>query len=199
MSAVAPPAAAGVLGDSLAAAVRPAGEATEPSAAARIAASRVRLRGALLAIARPPVKPSLLDDIGVGNFLSPLLDRLKALPGAALVIDTLERWWAEHPLHTAGIVAGEASRQFVAPFARRNPYALIFGSVVVGALFMLSRPWRWIFRPALFVGLLPQLASQALKRMPVGTWVRMLATLTAKHPVDRAEPARPPSGLPRDS
>lgn len=174
---------------------------TSVSAADRLSASRKRLRAALMEIAHPPPKPSLLDGLGLGAFATDLLDRLKALPGAALVIEGLEHWWAEHPLHTAGIVAEEASRKFVAPIARRNPYALVLGSAVVGALFALSRPWRWLFRPALFVGLVPQLASQALKRMPIESWVQMLASLTAsKRPagLEPTPPADKASNLPRD-
>ena len=175
---------------------------TMPSATQRLDASRARLRSALMVIAHPPPKPSLLDDLGLGDFKKHIVDRLKALPGAELVIETLEHWWSEHPLHTAGIVAAGASRKFVAPIASKNPYALVLGSVVVGALFALSRPWRWLFRPALLVGLLPQLASQALKRMPIESWVQMLATLTAtKRPTASAAPAGTDkaSKLPRDS
>ena len=172
------------------------------SATQRLNASRARLRAALMVIAHPPPRPSLLDDLGLGDFKKHIVDRLKDLPGAELVIETLEHWWSEHPLHMAGIVAGEASRKFVAPIASKNPYALVLGSVVVGAVFALSRPWRWLFRPALFVGLLPQLASQALKRMPIESWVQMLATLTAaKRPTAPAATSATDkaSNLPRDS
>lgn len=171
------------------------------SATQRLNASRARLRAALMAIAHPPPKPSLLDDLGLGDFKKTIVDRLQSLPGAGLVIDTLEHWWSQHPLHTAGVVAGEASRNFVAPIARKNPYALVLGSVVVGAAFALSRPWRWLFRPALLVGLLPQLATQALKRMPIESWIKMLAPLTATK--RKSSPAATPaadkaSNLPRD-
>ena len=204
MSAVLPPAAnASSRVDVRAGAPRPPHLPQSASAAERLDASRQRLRASLMAIAHPPVKPSLLDGLGgFGVFAHGLLDRLKGLPVAAVVIETLEHWWAEHPLHTAGLVAEEASRKFVAPIARKNPYALVLGSVVVGAAFALSRPWRWLFRPALFVGLLPQLATRAIKRMPIESWIGILTAFTAK----RAAASRLPpttadraSGLPKGS
>jgi hypothetical protein len=98
----------------------------------------------------------------------------------ALVIESIEQWWAEHPLHAAGEIAEEASRRYVGPMARKNPVAVIVGSVVFGALLVASKPWRWLFRPALFIGLVPQIASHALKRMPLDTWLQMLSTFSAK-------------------
>lgn len=164
--------------------LRPITEVRLPTAAARLAASRLRLQAALMAIKHPPPRPSLFDGLGkLGGLLDlkgPLMGRIRAMPGAALVLETLEGWWAQHPLHTAGILASEASREFVVPLARQNPYALIIGSVAVGAIFMLSKPWRWLLRPALFVGLVPQLASQALKRMPIESWLRMYESMKAK-------------------
>ena len=171
-----------------------------PTAVERLAASRTRLRAALMQIAHPPPKPSILGGLGLGDFGSKIFDRLKELPGAALVIESLEHGWAEHPLHTAAVVAEEASRKLMAPVARKNPYSLMLGSVVVGALFAISRPWRWLLRPALFVGLVPQLASQALKRMPIESWLQMLATLTASKgskPGPTPTTADPASNLPK--
>ena len=154
-----------------------------PTAAERLAASRVRLRAALMQIAHPPPRPSVLDGLklgSLGDLAGPLIDKLKGVPGALFVVETIEAWWAQHPLRTAGIVAGEASREFVLPIARTNPLALILGSVVLGALVVVSKPWRWLLRPALFVGLVPQLASQALKRMPIESWLGMFDSLKAK-------------------
>ena len=163
-----------------AAAERPIVEPHEPTAAERLEASRARLRTALMAIAHPPPKPSLLDDLGIGSFGSQILEKLKSLPGAALVLESIEHWWAEHPLHAAGALAEEASRRYMGPIARRNPIAVVVGSAVFGALLIASRPWRWLVRPALFIGLVPQIAAHALKRLPLDSWLQMLSTLSGK-------------------
>jgi hypothetical protein len=195
MSAVLP--ASAELRDESAAIQRSVVRTPPLSAADRLAASRVRLRAALMEIAHPPPRPSIFD--GLGDIKAQLFDRLKSLPGASLVIESVESWWAQHPLHAAGIVAEEASRSFVLPAARKNPYSLILGSVVVGALFVLAKPWKWLLRPALFVGLVPQLAAHALQRMPIESWLQMLGSfLPARHaPADSAD-STTASGLPKD-
>ena len=169
-----------------------------PSAAERLEASRARLRTALMAIAHPPPKPSLLGDLKIGSFGSQILERLKAFPAVALVIESIEHWWAEHPLHVAGTLAEEASRRYVGPIARDNPVAVLIGSAVFGALLVASKPWRWLLRPALFVGLVPQIATHALKRMPLDAWLQMLSTLTGKFAAAKApQEPDPASGLPK--
>jgi len=185
---------------------RPIVEPHLPSAAERLEASRARLRAALIEIAHPPPKPSILGDLGLGSFGQEILGRLKALPGVALLLESVEHWWAEHPLHAAGALAEEASRRYVGPIARKNPVAVIVGGVVFGALLIASKPWRWLLRPALFIGLVPQVASHVLKRMPLDSWLQVLAALTGKRaasqpPVAKASPpagSTPASGLPKD-
>jgi hypothetical protein len=194
MSAVLP--AKAKLGDATAATQRPVVGAATSSAADRLVASRARLRAALMDIAHPAPRPSVFD--GLGDLKTQLLDRLKALPGAGLVIESLQGWWAQHPLHAAAIVAEEASRGFILPAARSNPYALILGSLAVGALFVLSKPWKWLLRPALFVGLVPQLAAHALQRMPIESWMQMLNSIIPSKASAR-DGAEPASHLPKSS
>ena len=159
-----------------AAAVERAVVASSPlSATERLAASRARLRSALMNIAHPPPRASPFG--GLSGLKEQIITRIRAMPGADFLIDTLEDWWARHPLHAIGLVAEEAARSFLLPVARTNPFALIVGSLVVGAVLVASRPWKWLLKPALFVGLVPQLAAHALRRMPVESWMEMLSSI----------------------
>ncbi len=163
--------------------------APELSALERLEASRARLRGALLEIAHPT--PPAPGERAAGDFKAKLLRMARDIPGVSIISESVESWWAQHPLHTAGIVAMEASKEVIAPLARRNPFMLLVGATVVGALLIASRPWRWLIRPALFIGLVPQLTSHLIRRVPLDSWMRMgMRYLTKpKAPVARARAA----------
>ena len=146
----------------------------------RLALSRERLRSTMM----PPPPKATSHASGSGSsgvsFTENLAERLRDLPGAAMVIDAVRAWWAQHPLRTASLVAGEASRKFATPLAERHPVALILGAVVVGALVAWTRPWRWMLRPALFAGLVPAVASRVMRQLPLESWLRMFASVTAR-------------------
>ncbi len=190
MSAV-PPAGSGLAGESPRAGRAPA------SAADRLAASRLRLRAALMDIAHPPQRPSSFE--GLRGLKAQLLDRIRAVPGADVLIQSIEGWWAQHPLHAVGIVANDAARRFILPAARTNPLAWIVGSLLVGALLVLSKPWKWLLRPALFIGLVPQLAAHALQRVPIESWIRVLDSILPARASKDGGPAGQASGLPKQS
>ena len=145
-------------------------------AADRLSVSRVHLRQAMM----PPCHATG-DGDGDGDqssrpTLFRWLDRLSKAPLASIVINTVQRWWAKHPMRLAVLLADDAARTLVKPVAQKHPYRLVLGAGAVGALLMLSRSWRWLPRavltPALtstlMAGLVPTLISQ-LKSPPSGS------------------------------
>jgi hypothetical protein len=143
------------------------------SAIERLALSRERLREAMMPSAKTKTPGHGLG-AGIGSMASRLADRVRATPGAGVVLDGVQAWWAQHPLHGVGRVAAEASRKLAAPVAERNPLLLVFGAVAIGALLALFRPWRLLLRPALFAGLLPAVAATAMREVPLETLLNLL-------------------------
>lgn len=132
----------------------------------RLSVSRVHLQQALM-----PPPHGTGSDTGDGSTRPGFfrwLDRLATAPVASIVIGTVQRWWATHPMRLAVLLADDAARTVMEPVAKKHPYRLVLGAAAVGALLMLSRSWRWLPRailtPALtstlMAGLVPTLISQ---------------------------------------
>jgi hypothetical protein len=171
---------------SLAAYPKPDRPETVPGAIERLARSRERLRDAMLPSSRkrPAVDRQALRE-GVGSFAEGLVERLRALPGVTILLEAIEDWWARHPLHSAGVVAAEASRRIAAPIAERRPLTLLLGAVLVGALLALLKPWRWLLRPALFAGLLPALLARGVREVPIEQLLQLVAGFIAPRSTSR--------------
>lgn len=146
----------------------------------RLALSRQRLRLAL-AVQRGggdrPAAPA------TGGF-----DAWSAIPGIGGLLDTARGWWAQHPLRPMLMLAMQATQSAVAPLARRHPLALVAAALAAGSVFAWSRPWRWLLSPALLAGLMPQLLTTAMARVPGPAWLAVLASLVK----ERTPPAAAP-------
>lgn len=142
------------------------------TAADRVDLSRARLRRALL----PP--PVMAEKKGRKGRLS--RGRIADLPVFGIVIETLKEWWSHHALRPAMQVAAEASRVVLTPLAQHHPFGLVLSASAAGAALTWSRPWRWMFSSALFAGLLPQLASRMVARLPLETWTTMLGAALSR-------------------
>ena len=95
-----------------------------------------------------------------------LHERLKSVPVVGVLFEALASWWANHPLNAVSTVAVGAARTALEPLAQRNPLALVLLAAVIGGALVASRPWRWLLKPALFAGLVPQLVSKLMAQVP---------------------------------
>ena len=82
-----------------------------------------------------------------------------------IVGEVVGEWWADHPLHTSATLAIAASRSAIVPLVRRHPAAVLGSAAVVGAALVWARPWRWLLRPALILGIASQLAARTMTRL----------------------------------
>lgn len=158
------------------------------TASDRLTLSRERLRQAMRDISAPPHQATQPGD---GRSATAWLDSLKSTPGASVVIEAVSSWWAQHPLHIAGTVVIDAAKAVLQPMAQRNPLGLVLGALLLGGLLAWSRPWRWILRPALFAGLLPQIVAKAIAHVPPQSWMTVWASLAQ----ERRRPDRPSAAI----
>lgn len=149
------------------------------TAVERVEFSRARLRRALSpprVLAEETTRPRRFWLGGVAD-----------LPLVGIVIESLKEWWSHHALRPASQIVAEASRAVVTPFAQHHPFALVLSASAAGAALAWNRPWRWIFSSALLAGLLPQLASRVVARLPLETWTTMLGAALSRPASNRSD------------
>jgi hypothetical protein len=171
----------------LAAPLAPPGSAVAVvDAVQRLQLSRQRLRLAM----RPAAADRGARSAGLGAGQPPAwLALLRANPAGRLVADAIESWWAQNPLRLAAVLLGEGASCLVAPAARRHPWALVLGGLVLGAAVVKLRPWRWIVRPAVLVGMASSMASGVIARLPAQSWLAIIAALTRSTQRTPSDPA----------
>lgn len=150
------------------------------TAVQRLAASRAMMKVAMEPPLRHRPERSNLPASSTGKWLNARLADLKQLPGVDVLVDGITAWWAHHPLRPVAAVVSEATDVAARPLANNNPLAMVATAAAVGALFAWTRPWRWLLRSALFAGIVPQLASRIVAKLPIESWLTMLsAALTS--------------------
>lgn len=115
-------------------------------ALARLQASRLQLRHALV----PAARSEAAGNAGA----SPLPRRLRALlrcwrqrlrqsPVAATLMGSAQAWWWQQPWREPAEAAAAELRGAIGPVVRRHPVAAVLLAGVAGAALMAWRPWRW--------------------------------------------------------
>lgn len=161
----------------------PAGEA-DLTPAQRLAISREHLRAAMRTPPRSTHRP------GVAGALR---ERLRSNSTLALMMEIIDSWWHRHPMRSAAVLAGEASRTVVGPLARRKPIQFVLLAFAGGVLIAWLRPWRWFLHRRMFGGILRQLLPRMLAAIPSASWLALFAGLVGR---GAGRPAAPPAASP---
>lgn len=171
-------------------AIRALRDTASPSVAAveRLEASRQRLRRHLLELNG---SRDGADESAASRLPHALLDSLRSVPGIGVVVDTVSNWWSRHPLRVVAGVLMASVASVAQPVTQRHPKWSLFAALAVGGLVMWARPWRFApLRRAVYAGLLPQLMSTVVSRMPTDGWMTLVDSLLRRSPAT-ASTARP--------
>jgi len=163
-------------------------EATLPSPAERLQRSRERIAQWMInADGRTLARRRAAAAIGEDGWS--WLGSLRSNPVVQLLTESISSWWANHPLHAYTSLADGIARDAVAPLARRHPRTMVAGAVVVGALIVWSKPWRWLIKPALFTGIVSQLVSHVVAQVPIDSILSTITSFTEeREPAPTADP-----------
>jgi hypothetical protein len=132
-------------------------------ASQRLVQSRAGLRRALRD--QTHASDSNRGSLGQNDVLA-LLTGMRDMPGADVIVQALKTWWMQHPLRAASAIAWDSAKAALQPVVKRHPVALMAAAVAVGGVLAMTRPWRWVFKPALFAAVLPQILSSILAAQP---------------------------------
>lgn len=165
----------------------------------RLAASRERLRLAMRPVGADDSADRARAAAASGSGASPQepvpswLNRLREVPGLALLVDGIVQRWQGHPLRLAAQVAGGLADGWIKPVAQAHPVRLILGALAVGAALAWVRPWRLLPRPARWSMLAFPLVSRAVALLPMES-VLLALTSFAQQSIRRSSP--PPRSPP---
>lgn len=152
-------------------------------AVARVRASRAKLRDAIEA-RRPRSEPDDSSDVR-GDGLASYWRTAQRM---------MRRGWHKHPwrpwVSMAQGFVEPAARSMIGPIARDRPVALVAGAACVGALFMATRPWRWLAPKAVAAGVSASFAAATVRALMHGPWLATLvdALTPRESPSDEASP-----------
>lgn len=115
---------------------------------------------------------------------------LSAIPVLGPLISDAASWWADHPLRAVADLFSRPGTSASKPLTQRHPWAMLIGAAAVGALVMWTRPWRFaLLRRAVYSGLLPQVVSSVLARVPTDGLLNLAQSVWQRPAQGKASPA----------
>lgn len=109
-----------------------------------------------LAISRRALVNQLQGEVGAGEpdagrrRRAPRASLLEGIAWAPMARSVVRHWWQRHPANTVGQLALPVLERY----AREQPFKLVVAAATVGALVVLSRPWRLLPASAAVAALL---------------------------------------------
>lgn len=130
------------------------------------------------------------------------LAALTAIPVLGPVIESVAAWWSQHPLRVVADVFASTTATAAKPMTQTRPWTVLLMAVAIGGMLAWARPWRFAWlRRAVYAGVLPQLVSTVMSRLPTEGWLDIVnsllrrpgaATTSPTADADRSErPAHP--------
>lgn len=148
-------------------------------AADRLDASRARLLARMQGFRSGQREGGAAGQVEGASFL----DLLNDIPLIGGIAQGLRAAWRGSPLPAAAQLAEDAGNEALRPTAEQHPLALVGIAMAGGALLYWARPWRTLWRSALFAGVTSQLAARLVSQIPLASLFDAIQTLVARSPV----------------